>query len=84
MVMLFQINLSIMNVNLTQVDEKLDLSTILFHASKVEKQFENPLISILEMFEKSNNGEEKIYVSAPIEILSSEPIYDEYSDELEE
>ena len=36
------------------------------------------------MFEKSNNGEEQISVLAPIEILSSEPIYDEYLDELEE
>ena len=84
MVMLFQINLCIMNVNLTRVDEKLDLSTILSHASKVKNQFKKPLISILELFEKRNNGEENIYVLAPIEILSSEPIYDEYSDELEE
>ena len=35
------------------------------------------MISILEPFENRNNGEENIYVSAPIEILSSEPIYDE-------
>ena len=42
------------------------------------------MISILELFERSNKGEEKIYVSVPIEILSSETLYDEYSDELEE
>ena len=65
-------------------DEKLDLSTILSHASKVEKKFEEPLISSLELFEKSNNGEKNIYVSACFKILSCEPIYDEYSDEMEE
>ena len=42
------------------------------------------MVSILEpKFKKRNNGEEKIYVSTPMEILSSEPIYDEYSNEFE-
>ena len=60
------------------------MSTIFSPASKIEKQFEEPLVSILEpKFKNINNGEEKIYVSASMEILSSDPIYDEYSDKLE-
>ena len=45
-------------------DERLsDISTIFARASKIEKQFEEPLVSILEpKFKKSNNGEEKISV----------------------
>ena len=37
-------------------DEKLDLSNIFSHALKVEKKFERPLVSILELFEEINNG----------------------------
>ena len=50
-------------------DQRLsDMSTIFYPASKVEKQFEEPLVSILDpKFKKNSNGEEE-----------NDSLYDEY------
>ena len=51
----------------------LDLSTIFSPASRVEKQFEEPLVSILKPeFKKNSNGEEE----------NASP-YDEYDEDIE-